>query len=121
MSTDPVSDIKPIQIPLKNTITKRFQLKYKNGQAYDLSSPAGQKVYLAIKDNINSTEYKLEPVECGIDDAVNGKISYEFTSPLTDEIYEGLIEFVIEISAGVYKTAGRGRFIVPKTLITALP
>lgn len=121
MSTDPVSDIKPIQIPLKNTITKRFQFKYKNGQPYDLSTPAGQKAYLAVKDDINSTEYKLEPDECNIFDAVNGKISYEFTGPLTDELYEGLIEFMIEKTAGIYRTVARGRFVVPKTVITSIP
>lgn len=113
---DGVFMLEVLEIPLNNTITFQFQYK-EEGQPYDYSS-GSQEIFIAVKDEIDSTTYKLDPVVCADDDNTTGKFSYEFDSTFSDVAYEGVVEFRLTIADGEYKTIARGAIIVSQTLIT---
>lgn len=114
MSSLPIKQINPIDIPYKNTVTKRYQMK-QNKVAFNLHN---YTIKIAIKEGIDDSNYKLEPTDCYIYDEVNGRFSFEFTQPLTAEIFEGVFEMKLIDATGKEKTFAQGRFIITKTLIT---
>jgi len=110
---DGIFNLDTIVIPQDNSPEYFFQYKVES-QAYNLT---GCSVYVAVKDEITSSEYKLDPEPCTVTDAENGKFKYQFTSPFTDETYEGVLELRITTSETEYITIARGCIVVTETII----
>jgi hypothetical protein len=78
-----------ITITKADTVTLSFQL-FEDDVVKDIT---GFTFKFAVKEKVDDTAYKIDPVDGTIDDAANGKFSFDLTDVETDQDpFEGRYE-----------------------------
>jgi len=85
-----------IEIVKGETVTKRYQVK-ENSVAKDIT---GMTFKFAVKEKYTDATYLINPITGTIDDAANGKFSFEIGPPNTDTVLQGVFEITMTDGSG---------------------